>query len=47
MDFLADECCDALLVAGLRSAGHDVVYAREAFPGSDDTTVLDLHMNLV
>jgi predicted nuclease of predicted toxin-antitoxin system len=38
--FLADECCDAILVTGLRADGHDVVYTMEAARGSDDTTVL-------
>jgi predicted nuclease of predicted toxin-antitoxin system len=36
----ADECCDALLVAGLRSDGHDVWYAKESARGADDETVL-------
>ncbi|MBW3600640.1 MAG: DUF5615 family PIN-like protein [Planctomycetes bacterium] len=42
MNLLADECCDALVVAGLRGDGHDVVYVKEAAPGSDDQTVLQL-----
>jgi len=40
VNFLADECCDALLVAGLRSDGHDVLYIKEIAPGSDDQAVL-------
>lgn len=42
MRFLADECCDAVLVAGLRSDGHDVLYIKEAAPGTDDATVLSM-----
>ena len=42
MNFLADECCDALLVAGLRRDGHDVVYVKEVAPGSDDNVVLQM-----
>lgn len=42
MNFLVDECCDALLVAGLRADGHDVLYIPEVAPGSDDNTVLQL-----
>jgi predicted nuclease of predicted toxin-antitoxin system len=42
VNFLADECCDALLVAGLRSDGHDVPYVKEIAPGSDDHTVLQM-----
>lgn len=42
MNFVADECCDALLVAGLRGDGHDVVYIREVGPGTDDDAVLRL-----
>lgn len=40
MKFAADECCDAVLVAGLRNDGHDVWYARESVPGADDEKVL-------
>jgi predicted nuclease of predicted toxin-antitoxin system len=40
VNLLADECCDALLVAGVRADGHDVVYMKEVAPGSDDDTVL-------
>ena len=42
MNFLADECCDALLVAGLRRDGHDVLYVVEIAPGIDDETVLKM-----
>ena len=42
MKLLADECCDALLVSGLRDDGHDVVYVLESARGSDDETVLQL-----
>ncbi len=40
MTFLADECCDALLVDGLRQDGHDVLYVLESMAGADDATVL-------
>jgi predicted nuclease of predicted toxin-antitoxin system len=40
VNFLADECCDALLVEGLRSDGHDVGYVKEIAAGTDDETVL-------
>ena len=36
MKFAADECCDAVLVAGLRDDGHDVWYAMESARGADD-----------
>jgi predicted nuclease of predicted toxin-antitoxin system len=42
VNFVADECCDALLVDGLRSDGHDVLYIQEVAPGSDDDGVLRL-----
>jgi predicted nuclease of predicted toxin-antitoxin system len=42
VNFVADECCDALLVAGLRSDGHDVLYVKEIAPGTDDDRVLRL-----
>ena len=42
MNFLADECCDALLVAGLRRDGHDVLCVVESAPGIDDETVLKM-----
>jgi hypothetical protein len=37
---LADECCDALLVAALRQGGHDVVFVMESAPGATDEAVL-------
>jgi len=37
---LADECCDAGLVASLRTAGHDVAYITEQYAGSSDNEVL-------
>ncbi len=42
MNLAADECCDALLVAGLRSDGYDVLYVKEVAPGADDGTVLQM-----
>lgn len=42
MKLLADECCDVLVVTGLRNDGHDVVYIKETAPGSDDESVLNL-----
>jgi len=41
MKFAADECCDSLLVAGLRGDGHDIWYAKESAQGQDDTTILE------
>ena len=46
MNLLADECCDALLVAGLRADGHDVLYVKEDAPGSKDREVLQLSVAL-
>ena len=40
MKFLADECCDAGLVAGLRADGHDVSYVLEGRTGISDDEVL-------
>jgi hypothetical protein len=40
MLFLADECCDALVVRTLRELGHDVTYVAELGPGLTDTDVL-------
>jgi predicted nuclease of predicted toxin-antitoxin system len=40
VNLLADECCDALVVEGLRRDGHDVLYVKEMAPGTDDSTVL-------
>jgi predicted nuclease of predicted toxin-antitoxin system len=38
--FLADESCDAAVVAALRAAGHDVSAVAESDPGIDDEQVL-------
>jgi len=38
--FLADECCDAGIVARLRTAGHDVFYVPEQHAGISDDEVL-------
>jgi predicted nuclease of predicted toxin-antitoxin system len=40
MKLLADECCDAALVAALQSDGHDVLYAVESLRGATDDEVL-------
>jgi predicted nuclease of predicted toxin-antitoxin system len=40
MRLLADECCDAVVVAGLRADGHDVFYVMETARGADDRVVL-------
>src|ERR1017187_6099597 len=42
MNFLADECCDVPVVAGLRTDGHDVAYIREIAAGADDQTGLQM-----
>lgn len=42
MNLVADECCDALLVNGLRSDGHDILYVKDIAPGTDDETVLQM-----
>ena len=42
MKFVADECCDALLVEGLRHSGVDVLYVKEIAPGAADETVLKM-----
>jgi len=39
---LADECCDALLVEGLRSDGHDVLYVKETSRGAADDVILQM-----
>jgi predicted nuclease of predicted toxin-antitoxin system len=41
MRFLADECCDAGLVAALRDDGHDVLHASESLRGATDDELLD------
>jgi predicted nuclease of predicted toxin-antitoxin system len=40
LKFLADECCDAILVELLRKNGHDVLYASEEMPGALDDDIL-------
>ena len=40
MKFLADECCDAGIVASLRANGHDVAYVLEGHAGIPDDEVL-------
>ncbi|MGQ0664268.1 MAG: DUF5615 family PIN-like protein [Pseudomonadota bacterium] len=42
MKFLADECCDAGVVAIRRAAGHDVRYILETHRGAEDLTVAAL-----
>jgi predicted nuclease of predicted toxin-antitoxin system len=39
---LADERCDALMVAGLRADGHDVLYVKESARGATDVVILQL-----
>jgi predicted nuclease of predicted toxin-antitoxin system len=41
---LADECCDAGMVAALREDGHDVLYAMEDLRGASDEEPLALAM---
>jgi len=41
MNLLADECCDAALVAALRSDSHDVLFAVESLRGATDDQVLE------
>ncbi len=40
MKFLADECCDAGMVADLRADDHDVLYAKESLRGAVDEVIL-------
>jgi predicted nuclease of predicted toxin-antitoxin system len=40
MRFLADESCDAAVVAALRGAGHDVESVADAIRGATDAVVL-------
>jgi predicted nuclease of predicted toxin-antitoxin system len=40
MQFLADECCDALIVRTLRALQHDVAYIAEESPGIADQDIL-------
>lgn len=42
MKFLADECCDTILVEALRAAGYDVLYVMESLRGAADDTILSL-----
>jgi predicted nuclease of predicted toxin-antitoxin system len=42
MHFLADECCDRLVVKALRKAGHDVKAVSEISPGVEDSDVIRL-----
>lgn len=42
MRFLADESCDACMIAALRAQGHDVTAIIEDTPGADDATVIRL-----
>jgi predicted nuclease of predicted toxin-antitoxin system len=42
LKFLADECCDAGIVASLRATGHDVVYVPERYAGISDDEVLQI-----
>jgi len=46
MKFFADECCDAELVARLRTEGYDVLYSMEFKPGALDNKVLCKALNL-
>lgn len=41
MRFLADECLDGRLIAGLRRAGHDVAAARDVLTGAGDRSILE------
>lgn len=41
MKFLADECCDAAMVAFLKQDGHDVLYVMEDEPGALDKNILE------
>ncbi|MEM8557302.1 MAG: DUF5615 family PIN-like protein [Bacteroidota bacterium] len=40
MKLLADECCAAPLIAGLRASGHDVLFVPEVMAGASDPEVL-------
>ena len=40
MRFLADECCDALIVRTLRQLDYEVIYIAELAPGITDDAVL-------
>lgn len=45
MKFLADACCDALIVRTLRALGYDVLFIAEQSPGVPDDDVLLLSVN--
>lgn len=40
MRLLADECCDARIVEGLRRAGYDVLYAAEELISETDSVIV-------
>ncbi len=40
--FLADECCDGLIVRTLRNLGYDVKYVAEFDFGDNDSSILEL-----
>lgn len=40
MKFLADECCDTVLVEALRAKGHDVLFVMEDLRGAEDESIL-------
>jgi len=40
MRFLADECCDAVVVRTLRDMGYEVIYVAELDPGVTDSQML-------
>lgn len=44
MRWLADECTLGSVVAALREAGHDVIYAAEDFSEADDADLADIAM---
>lgn len=44
MHWLADECISARVVDSLRTAGHDVVSAAEAFSSATDRDLLEYAM---
>lgn len=45
MKILADECCDANLVIGLRASAYDVKYVSESNPGISDKEVLEIALD--
>jgi hypothetical protein len=42
MRFLADESCDAAVIANLRKAGHEVKAISEERSGAEDSLVIEL-----